>query len=219
MIEVILSGILFWFIIVTNVLSGRFGYETFSCLDAEAKLKKINGAPPKFKTAFMLIVVEHLSIICLAAMLFISFNSYSLLLAAVWTISRTLEGAVQIYYKKDYWGLLKLAKQHQNANEAQKSLLNNSALNILKTKNTVFASAQLLFALGTLAYSIMFATSATGVPDLIGWFGVLSSIIYGVGNGAILVKPNFKAIWNVGGLLIFVFELILGCWLVFSTLL
>ena len=218
MIEVVLSGFLFLFIIVTNVLSGRFGYETFSELNADSKLQKINRDPKKFKTAFLLIVIEHFAIIFLAVMLFFAFNAYSLLLAAVWTVSRTLEGVVQIYYKKRYWNLLNVAKQYQNASDSEKSSLADSALGVLRTKNTVFCSAQLLFSVGTLAYSILFATSSTGVPDLIGWFGVIAGTIYGVGNGVYLAKTNSKALWNVGGLLIFVFELILGVWLLFSWL-
>jgi hypothetical protein len=219
MIEVVLSGFLFLFIIITNILSGRFGYETFSELNADTKLQTIDRDPKKFKTASLLIIIEHFAIICLAVMLFVAFNPYNLLLAIVWTIFRALEGAIQIYYKKNYWGLLNLAKQYQNAPETERSSLADSALGVLKTKNKVFASAQLLFSVGTLAYSILFATTSAGVPELIGWFGIISSAIYGIGNGIYLAKPDFKALWNVGGLLIFVFELILGCWLLFSTLL
>ena len=47
MIELMLSGFFFWFVIVTNIASNRFGYQTFSDLDAEAQLQKIN-ADPKF---------------------------------------------------------------------------------------------------------------------------------------------------------------------------
>lgn len=218
MIEVILSGFLFLFIIVTNLLSGRFGYQTFGELNPETKLQQINSDPKKFKTALAIIVIEHFAIICLALMLFVAFNPYSLLLAAVWTISRTLEGAVQIYYKKYYWGLLNLAKNYSHASETEKTSVTDSALGVLKTKNKVFASTQLLFSVGTFAYSFLFATVSAGVPDLIGWFGVVASIIYGVGNGIYLAKPDFKAVWNVGGLLIFFFELVLGGWLLFSTI-
>lgn len=218
MIEIVLSGFLFLFIIATNILSGRFGYETFSDLDAGAKLEKINRDPQKFKTASALIVIEHFSIICLAVLLFVAFNPYSLLLAIIWTISRTLEGTIQIYYKRKYWGLLNLAKCYKNASETERASLTDSARGVLKTKNTVFVSTQLLFSVGTLAYSILFATSSAGVPDLIGWFGIVASIIYGVGSGINLAKPSFRAMWGLGGLLILVFELMLGGWLLFSTI-
>ena len=50
MIEIILSGFLFLFIIVIlNLATAKFGYEIFSDLDSEAKLQKINQNPPKFQ--------------------------------------------------------------------------------------------------------------------------------------------------------------------------
>ena len=213
-----MSGFLFWFIIVTNIASGRFGYETFSGLDSEAKLQKINSDPQRFKTAFTLIFIEHLSIICLAFMLFFAFSSYGLILAVVWVISRTLEAVIQIYFKKDYWGLLSIARKYSGTSGAEKDELIDSSRNVLETKNTVFKVAQIFFSIGTIAYSILFVISGA-VPDIIGWFGIVASGVYGLGNGANLVKPDFKAIWNVGGLLIFIFELVLGGWLLFSTLL
>jgi len=218
MIELILSGFLFLFIIVTNILSGRFGYETFSDLNADAKLQKIGTDPKKFKISFTFILIEHVAIIGLALILFFAFSSYSMVLAVVWTTSRTLEALIQIYYKRNYWGLLNLAKNYSGATEAEKTSIADSTRRILKTKNTIFAYAQLLFSMGTLAYSILFATSSTVVLDLIGWFGIIASIIYGLGTGIYIMKPNFKAVWNVGGLLIFIFELILGGWLLFSPL-
>ena len=66
MIEIVLSGFLFLLIIITNILSGRFGYETFSDLNAKAKLQKIASNPKKFKTALAFIIVEHFALIALA---------------------------------------------------------------------------------------------------------------------------------------------------------
>ena len=99
------------------------------------------------------------------------------------------------------------------------NVLIDLAHSIFKTKNSVFAFAQILFSIGTLSYSILFATSeAVPVPAIIGWFGIVASILYGFGNGIILVKPN-KAmkIFRVG-LLILIFEVVLGGWLLFSPL-
>jgi len=217
-VEVFLSGFLFWFIIVTNIASGRFGYETFSGLDADAKLQKISSDPKRFQISFVLILIEHVGIICLALMLFLAFSPYNLLLAVVWVISRAIEGLMQIYTKKAYWGLLNMARQYSvSSGGAEKTAVADSAQSVLKTKNSVFTFAQVLFSIGTLAYSILFATSGV-VPELIGWFGIVASIIYGLGSGIKLVKTNFKALWSLGGLLILIFEIVLGGWLLFSTL-
>ena len=194
----------------------QFGYETFSDLNAEAKLQKVNEDPKKFKIGTVLILIEHVSIICLAVMLFLAFSPYNLMLAVVWVIFRTGEGLIQIYNKKDYWALINIAKRYSGTVDAEKNALIDVARGTLKRKNSVFTFAQVLFSIGTLAYSILFATSGV-VPDVIGWFGIVASIIYGFGSGIKLVKSNFKALWSLGGLFILIFELVLGGWLLFSS--
>ena len=215
-IEMRLAGFLFWFIIVILILATeRFGYEIFSDLDSAAKLQKINQDPKKFQISIVLALIEHVSIISLAVMLFIAFNSYNIKIAVVWTIFRIGEGLIQIYYKKNYWGLLNIASQYSGASGAEKNALIDLGRSILKTKNSSFSFAQILFSIGTLAYSILFVTYGV-VPAIIGWFGIVASILYGFGNGINRVKPNFKVLWNIGGLLIWLFEIVLGGWLLFS---
>jgi len=217
MIENILSGFLFLFIIITNMVSNRFGYETFSSLDSDTKLKKINKDPKKFKIGTTLILLEHIGIISLAIMLFLTFNSYSLPLAAIWTVSRITEGLIQIINKKSYWNLVNISIQYAEANGTEKKSLSDLTYKILKTKNSVFTLAQILFSVGTISYSILFVTSGV-VPELVGWFGIIASVIYGFGSGIKLAKTNIKAVWSIGGLLILIFELILGLWLMLSPI-
>ena len=214
-VEMVLSGFLFLFIIITLVVSGAFGYSVISDLDSDAKLQEINNDPRKFKIGTVLAFIEHGSIIALAVMLFIAFNPYNMILAVIWTISRITEGLINFYNEKNYWGLLNIARQYSGTSGDEKNSLSDLGRSILKTKNSRFAFAQILFTIGTLSYSILFVTSGV-VPEIIGWFGIVASILYGFGNGIILVKPN-KAmqIFRVG-LLILVFELVLGGWLLFS---
>jgi hypothetical protein len=212
-----LSGFLFLFIIITNIASDRYGHETFSDLDSEAKLQRINNDPKEFKISVVLILIEHASIIALALTLFIAFNSYSMVLAVVWTISRAVEGSIQIYYKKSYWRLLDIARRYSDTSGAEKNSYVEEGRSILKSKNSVFSYAQVLFSIGTLAYSILFVTHEV-VPEIIGWFGIVASIIYGLGNGIKLVKPDVQAVWNLGGLLILIFEIVLGGWLLSSPI-
>jgi hypothetical protein len=214
----ILSGFLFLFIISANLASNKFGYETFSNLEPDTKLKEINKDPRKFKIGTILIVLEHIGILSLALMLFLAFNSYSLILAVVWTLSRITEGLIQIYYKKNYWELVNLSKQYSKANEIEKKKLSDLTCTILKTKNFVFTFAQILFSIGTLSYSILFVLSRV-VPEFIGWFGIVASIIYGFGSGIKLAKDDIKAMWSIGGLLILIFELFIGVWLIISSIL
>jgi hypothetical protein len=163
----------------------------------------------------VLILTEHVSIIALAVTLFIAFSPYNKLLAVVWTISRTGESIIQIYNKKSYWRLLHIAKKYSAANNTEKRSLTDSGQSILKTKNSVFKFAQILFSIGTLTYSILFSTTGV-VPEPLGGFGIVASVIYGLGNGVVLQKPNSKVLWSLGGLLILIFEIVLGGWLIAS---
>jgi hypothetical protein len=214
-----ISGFLFLLIIVLLVLASvRYGYETFSELNPEAQLHHITEDPKKFRTGTTLVVIEHVVIVTLAITLFVAFSSYNIVLGVIWLVSRGTEGLIQIYNKRNYWGLLDIATQYSTKSGSEKEALSDSALSILRSKNSIFSVAQILFSVGTLAYSILFAFYAV-IPVLIGWFGIVSSIVYGSGNAIARIKPDSKAIWNLGGLLIWIFELILGVWLLFSSLL
>ncbi|MBA7661511.1 hypothetical protein ES703_69530 [subsurface metagenome] len=153
-----LSGFLFLFIIITNIASGIFGYKTLGDVDSDAQLQKINNDPTKFKISIVLILIEHLSIISLAVTLFIAFSPYNIILGIVWCILRTGEGLIQIYDKKNYWGLLNIAIKYSDTSGAEKDALIDLGRSILKTKTSRFTFAQILFSIGTLAYSILFVT-------------------------------------------------------------
>jgi len=212
-----ISGFLFLFIIVVLVLAtSKYGYEIFSELDSDAQLQKIGENPQRFRTGTVLVVIEHAAIVSLAVTMFIAFGPYNILLGIVWFVSRGAEGLIQISKKRDCWELLDLGKQYSTASGAEKDALADSGLAILKSKNSTFSIAQILFSIGTLAYSIVFVISGA-IPEIIGWFGIVASIIYGLGNGIHRIRPNNKALWNLGGLLIWIFELVLGGWLLFSS--
>jgi hypothetical protein len=211
-IEIWLSGFFFLLIIVTNLVSNVFGYKTLGNVDPEAQLQVINKDPTKFKIGVIIILIEHLGIISLAISLFIAFSPYNLILGIVWCISRTVEALIQIYDKKSYWGLLNIAIKYSAAGGPEKEMLINSSRSIFKTKEFKFAIAQLFFSIGTFAYSILFVIYGV-VPLFIGWFGIVASILYGFGSETFLRKTNIKVLWSIGGLLILLFEIILGVWL------
>ena len=211
-----LSGFFFLFVIITNISSGFFGYKTLGDEDSDAQLQKINKSPTKFKISVVLILIEHFSIIALAVTLFISFSPLNIILGIVWCISRIGEALIQIYDKKNYWRLLNLAKEYSTTIGAEKNALIDSGRSIFKTKSSRFSVAQILFSIGTLTYSILFVTYGV-VPTIIGWFGIVASILYVFGNVIFHIKSNFKIVWNIGGLLILLFEVVLGGWLLFFS--
>jgi len=217
-IVVNVSGFLFLLIIVLlNIATGKYGYEIFSELDPDSKLKAVHDNPKKFRTGILLGMSEHIVIILLAISLFIAFYTYNILLGVIWAVSRSLEGLIQIYNKKNFLGLINISEQYASSTDTEEVELSEKALSMLKSKNSTFTFAQILFSIGTLAYSIVFVVYDV-IPWLIGWLGIIAGIIYGLGNGIYRVKESSKILWNLGGLLIFIFELILGGWLLFGTL-
>lgn len=210
-----MAGLLFWLIIVANFASNRFGYRTLGDPESEAVLREIDESPRRFKIGFALIIVEHLSIISLAAMLFIAYNRLNLALAIVWLVSRGSEGVIQIVEKRAYWRLLDVARQYSAATGEERSDLANLRVDILRSKRANFLFAQILFAVGTFAYSLLFAIESV-VPPLLAWFGVATAILYGFGNGLTIRNPDSRAVLYIGGLGILIFEPILGGWLLFS---
>ena len=215
-LEMQFAGFLFLLIIILLIICDILGHGVISDLDSDAKLQKINEDPNKFKISFVLLLTENVSLIFLAIMLFIAFSSVNILLGIIWVIFRTGESLIQIYDKKNYCGLLNIADQYSNASGVEKNEFIELGRDILRTKITIFTFSQILFSIGTLTYSILFVTYEV-VPVIFGWFGIFTSIIYGVGNGMNLVKPNFEALGNLGGLLVLVFEFGLGSWLLFFS--
>ena len=212
-----LSGFFFLFIIVTNVASNFFGYKTLGDVDPKARLEFIKKSPIKFKIGVLIILIEHLGIITLAITLFIAFSQYNLILGIVWCVFRIGEALIQIYDKKNYWGLLNLATTYSDTSNTEKNALIDSSRNILKTKEFRFAIAQILFFIGTLAYSSLFVIYGV-LPLIIGWFGIIASSIYGIGDIIFLKVSNSKIIWSLGGLLVLIFEITLGGWLIYASL-
>ena len=214
-----LAGFLFLFIIVTLTTSSQLGNTVGfgeSDQDIDEKLQDIIDNPKRFRMSVYLALVEHGAIIALAIVMFVVFSPYSLMLGSIWLVSRTVEGLINYDNQKNYWGLLRVAGQYSDAS-GDKTALGDLGRNIVETKAYRFSFAQILFAIGTIAYTMVFVLYEA-VPLIIGWLGLIAAILYGVGNGIIVVKPKNKILASLGGLLIFLFEAALGIWLVYSSL-
>jgi len=213
-----LSGFLFLFILVLNLVMGALGYlMEKDDYDPEADLQKINKNPKKFQISIMLALIEHGSVIALTIMLFITFSPYNIILGIVLVIFRIGEGLIQFINEPNYWRLIKMARQYSAASSAEKSSLSDSARTIFKTKDTRFKFAMICWSIGTLAFSIVLVTYGV-VPQIIGWLGIVASILVGFGTATKLVKPNFRDFTAIGGLSAILFEVIIGGWLLFSPL-
>lgn len=208
------GGFLFLFILVTLFASGAFGNKPGD-YDSDAKLQKINNNPKKFQISIVLALIQYVSIIALAIMLFIVFSPYNIILGVVGTIFRIGEGLIQIYNEINSWGLLNIARQYSGTSGAEKNALSDLGRIILQTKNSRWTLATILYGIGILAYSILFVIYGV-VPQIIGWLGLVVSILLVFDSGIKLVKPNFKVFTIIGGLSSIPFEVIFGGWLLFS---
>lgn len=205
------AGFLFLAIIVLNFASVSFGNELMSDLDVEDKLRRISENQSKFKTGVFLSVAEHVAIILLAGTLFVAFSQYDRTLGWVWLGARFVEGLILLYSEVLVWGLLDLSEKYSVSNVGQSGIV-ESGLSILLAKNTGFLFASVLFGVGTMAYSYVFVTNAL-VPLNIGRFGLVCGFLWGFSNGISLFSSSFLALTNFSGLLVLIFESVLGGWL------
>ncbi|MDH5779264.1 MAG: DUF4386 domain-containing protein [Candidatus Bathyarchaeota archaeon] len=218
MIIEMLSGFLFLFILVLNLAMGALGYlMEKDDYDPDADLQKINKNPKRFQISIVLALIEHGSVIALTILLFIAFSPYNMILGIVWTTFRTGEGLIQFYNEPNYWELINIARQYSGTGGAEKTSLSDLARTIFKRKDTRFKFAMICWSIGTLAYSIVLVTNEA-VPAIIGWLGIVASILVGIGTGMKLVKPNVKDFTSIGGLSAILFEVVIGGWLLFSPL-
>ncbi len=212
-----LSGFFFLFILILNLVMGAFGYLMEKDIyDPDIDLKKINKNPKKFQIGITLALIEHGCVIALTMLLFITFSSYNIYLGIIWGIFRTGEGLIQFYNEPFYWKLINIAKRYYSASDAEKKSLSDSAYRIFKGKETRFKYAMLCWSVGTLAFSIVLVISDV-VPQIIGWIGIIASIIVGFGTGLKLIKPKVKYT-EIGALSAILFEIIIGGWLLFSQI-
>ena len=211
-----LSGFLFLFILVLNLIMASFGYKMEKeDYDPEADLKKISNNPKKFKTGIALSLIEHGSVIALTILLFITFSSINLALGIIWLIFRTAEGLIQFINEPNYWKLLNIAKQYSTSSE--KDSLSNLAKNIFKTKDQRFKIAMICWSIGTLAFSIVLVISEV-IPEIIGYLGIIASILVGLTTAIKLAKPNSKDLTAIGGLTAILFEVIIGIALLYYSI-
>ncbi len=219
-IEIKLSGFLFLFILVLQIAMAVFGYilePTAKHYESDAKLLKFKNNPKMFQVGFALALIEHFSVITLAIMLFFVISPYNIILGIILISSRVVEGSIQVYLEKDYWGLFKIAKKYSNTSGTEKDSLFESYCSILRTKSYRFSYAMIAWSVGTFAFSIALIIYGLA-PLYIGWIGIIASISIGTFDVLKLIKPNskiYESVSSIFGLVAIVFEILIGGWLLF----
>lgn len=209
-IAVRVAGFCFLAIIILLQIGEHFGYKTAGETDIETKLVAISENPRKFKIGVFFVIAEHCVIILLALSLYLAYGTLNPMLGIMWCVFRITEAGIQLYDKCNYWRLRSLAQQYSQGDLT----VITKGTKILQTRYRRFSIAQLCFSAGTFTYSLLFILNDL-VPLWLAWGGLVSSLIYAVGNLFSFNRSSMHPLWALSGLLIFLFELTLGVWLLF----
>ena len=204
-----LCGFLYIFILVTNAASVGLGNRN-DVTDSATMLSSISDNPGRFRMSVIVAIVSHLGIVAITGMLFLAFSSHNRQLALIGSVFRLGEAIVMIYNEVSVLRLLDMAKEYA-LTDSNKESLRMLGDQILQSKYTRMDLGLLLLAIGALAYCISFIQSGA-VPSMMAWLGLAAGIISAIG---ILVKSasGFGTISVIGMLLMMVFEVAFGGWL------
>ena len=208
-----LCGFLYFFILITNAASVGLG-NRIGETDSAAKLSTISENPGRFRMSVNVAILSHLGIVAITGTLFLAFSQYNRQLALIGSVFRLGEALAMIYGEVSVLRLLDLAKEYAltDSNKESLRLLGDQILN---AKNARVDLGLLLLSIGALAYCISFLQSGAA-PSMIAWLGLAAGIISAIG---ILVKlaSGFSTLSVVGMLLMMVFEVTFGGWLLFFS--
>jgi hypothetical protein len=205
-----LCGLLYIYILITNAASVGLGNKTGET-DSVAKLPTISENPGRYRMGVLVAIASHLGIVAITGTLFLAFSSHNRQLALFGSLARLGEAAAMIYSEITVLRLIDLAREYALA-DSDKVSLASMGDQILRTKNTVVDLGLLLLAIGAIAYCYSFVQSGA-VPPVIAWLGLAAGIISVTG---ILIKfaSGFSALAVIGMVLMMVFEVTFGGWLI-----
>jgi hypothetical protein len=208
-----LCGLLYIYILITNAASVGLGNKTGET-DSAAKLLTISENPSRYRMGVIVAIASHLGIVAITGTLFVVFSQHNRQLALIGSVSRLGEALAMIYGEVTVLRLIDLAREYALADSNRESLrlLGDQ---ILRTKNTGVDLGLLLLSIGAIAYCVSFVQSGA-VPSMIAWLGLAAGIISATG---ILIKfaSGFSALAVIGMVLMMVFEVIFGGWLLFYS--
>jgi hypothetical protein len=208
-----LCGFLYIFILITNAASVGLGNRTGET-DSAALLATISENPGRYRMGVIVAIISHLGIVAITGTLFIAFSPFNRQLALIGSVSRLGEAVAMIYGEVTVLRLIDLAREYAlvGSNKESLRLLGDQ---ILGMKNTGVDLGLLLLSIGAIAYCISFLQSGA-VPSMIAWLGLAAGVLSAIG---ILIKfaSGFSALAVIGMVLMMVFEITFGGWLLFFS--
>ena len=208
-----LCGFLYIFILITNAASVGLGNKTGET-DTAAMFGTISENPGRYRAGVAVAVASHLGIVAITGALFVAFSPFNKRLALIGSVSRLGEAVAMIYGEVTVLKLIDLAGEYAStlSNREDLLLLGDQ---ILQTKNTGVDLGLLLLSAGAIAYCILFLQSGA-VPSKLAWLGLAAGIISAIGI-SIKFASGFSALAVIGMVLMMLFEITFGGWLLFFS--
>ena len=211
-----LTGFLFLFVLATSALSAGLIVRPDTDPDETANtLNNIAKNHDMYLIGVILDLISHIAIVALACALYLTFSPKNRSLALLGTLWRVVEGGILAFNEINNGVLLAIAQDYIAAEGAEALPLLTMGRTIILMEYWGFMIGLTFFALGSLAYSILFVSSKA-IPLPLGYLGVVASILNVSCILLSLVIPSLIFIYTIGFFLIILFELILGFWLLFS---
>ena len=208
-----LCGFLYIFILITNAASVGLGNRTGET-DTAAMFETISENPGRYRAGVVVAIASHLGIVASAGALFVAFSPFNRRLALVGSLFRLGEASAMIYGELTVLKLIDLAGEYASTLSSKESLLLLGD-QILRIKNTSVDSGLLLLSAGAIAYCISFLQSGAA-PSRIAWLGLAAGIISAIGI-SIKFASGFSALAIIGMVLMMLFEITFGVWLLFCS--
>ncbi|MFA9406890.1 MAG: DUF4386 domain-containing protein [Anaerolineales bacterium] len=204
-----LCGFLFLFILLTSALSQALAGGALDPADIPGTMSRVTESGKKFRLSVVIDLISHVSIVALAAMLFITFSPFNRSLALLGTLWRLAEGSILALNEVNNLVLLDVSQKSASATGNQSVVLESIGRMLISIEGWGLKIGLVFLAAGSSVYAILFVTSGA-LPLALGWFGVIASILAAGGILLNLINPNLSM---ASFLILIPYEIVLGFWL------
>ena len=204
-----LCGFLFLFILLTSALSQALAGGVLDPADIPETMSRVTRSGKKFRLSVVIDFISHVSIVALAAMLFITFSPFNRSLALLGTLWRVAEGTILALNEVNNLVLLDMSQKSDSVTGSQSVVFESIGRMLMSTEQWGMKIGLVFLVLGSLVYAILFVASGA-VPLALGWFGVTASILAAGGILLSMINPNLSM---ASFLILIPYEIVLGFWL------
>jgi len=172
-------------------------------------MRRVTDRDKKFRLSVVIDLISHISIVTLAAMLFLAFSPFNRSLALLATMWRVAEGTILALNEVNNLVLLEVSQKSTSASGNQSVVLESIGRMLISTEGWGLKIGLAFLVTGSLVYAVLFVTSGA-IPLALGWFGVIASILAAGGILLNLINPNLSM---ASFLILIPYEIVLGFWL------